>query len=210
MRAESALRTISTGIGTPSDGVADLHTAASDANPSSRSPDPTSERLGGLLQRAMLFLHSDHEAARRCLREASALLESELQDPGAGAAPVNLVFRSGGLARWQAKRALTYIEANLGSKLDVGALAEVVAFSKSHFSRAFKRSLGFTPMAYVATRRVERAKVMMISTPEQLTEIALASGFADQSHLNRSFRRMVGMTPGLWRRLNAEMAGALS
>jgi AraC family transcriptional regulator len=55
-------------------------------------------------------------------------------------------------------------------------------------------------MAYVAARRVERAKLMMTSTRERLTDIALACGFSDQSHLTRSFRRVVGMSPGRWRR----------
>jgi AraC family transcriptional regulator len=63
--------------------------------------------------------------------------------------------------------------------------------------------MGLPPMVYVAARRVERAKAMMTSTTERLTEIALACGFADQSHLNRSFRRMVGVSPGVWRRSHA-------
>lgn len=50
----------------------------------------------------------------------------------------------------------------------------------------------------------------MISTDQQLTEIALACGFADQPHLNRSFRRVVGMSPGLWRRRSAEIDGGAS
>jgi AraC family transcriptional regulator len=181
--------------------------AASHTPRSLRSLESASERVGHLLRRAMLSLESDREVAWRCLKDAAALLESDAQDGGAGAPPASTVFRSGGLARWQAKRALAYIEANLGSKMDIRELADVVAFSKSHFSRAFKRSLGLPPMAYVAARRVERAKVMMTSTSEQLTEIALASGFADQSHLNRSFRRVVGMSPGLWRRSHAVMGG---
>jgi transcriptional regulator GlxA family with amidase domain len=80
-------------------------------------------------------------------------------------------------------------------------MGQLVALSKSHFSRAFQQSLGTPPMAYVAKRRVERAKLMMTSTRDRLTDIALACGFADQSHLNRSFRRIVGMSPGIWRRM---------
>jgi AraC family transcriptional regulator len=208
MRAEDGLQTLSTVIGACTDSDVDWHAAASDPNRSLRSLDSAPQRVGSLLRRAMLFLESDREAACRCLKEASALLQSEQQEAGAAAVPGNLVLRAGGLARWQLRRALTYIETNLGSKMDIRGLADVVSFSKSHFSRAFKRSLGLSPMAYVATRRVERAKVMIMSTREQLTEIALASGFADQSHLNRSFRRMVGMSPGRWRRTHAEMASA--
>jgi AraC family transcriptional regulator len=59
-------------------------------------------------------------------------------------------------------------------------------------------------MTYVFGRRVERAKSMLRGTRDQLTEIALSCGFADQSHLNRTFRRAVGMSPGLWRRSGAD------
>jgi AraC family transcriptional regulator len=55
-------------------------------------------------------------------------------------------------------------------------------------------------MAYVAARRIERAKILITSTSERLSDIALACGFADQSHLTRTFGRMAGMSPGLWRR----------
>jgi AraC-like DNA-binding protein len=57
-------------------------------------------------------------------------------------------------------------------------------------------------MAFVVARRIERAKLMMTSTRERLTDIALACGFSDQSHLNRHFRRVVGTSPGLWRRMS--------
>jgi AraC-like DNA-binding protein len=33
-----------------------------------------------------------------------------------------------------------------------------------------------------------------------LSEIALSSGFADQSHFTRVFSRLVGVSPGQWRR----------
>lgn len=113
------------------------------------------------------------------------------------------VLRPGGLATWQTRRALAYIEATLGSKVAIRDMADLVALSKSHFRRAFKHSLGSSPMTYVAMRRVERAKIMMASTRQGLTDIALACGFADQSHFNRSFRRIVGVSPGLWRRNRA-------
>ena len=110
------------------------------------------------------------------------------------------MFRRGGLAAWQARRAVEYIEGHLGLKMEVRDVADLVALSPSHFSRAFKQSLGSSPIAYVASRRVERAKLMLTSTRERLTHIALACGFADQSHFTRSFRRVVGTSPGLWRR----------
>jgi len=181
--------------------------ATRETNRAARSVALAADKVALLVRRAMKCLESDRQAALRCLCDVSALLGAGGPDTGSSPFEVLSGFRPGGLARWQARRALAYIEENLGSKIAICELAALVSFSKSHFSRAFKRSLGLSPMAYVTRRRVERAKVMMISTDGQLTEIALACGFADQSHLNRSFRRAVGVSPGVWRRTTAEFDG---
>jgi len=170
--------------------------------PPLRSVASASARIGNLVKRAMTFFDTNREAAWCCLRDASTLLGSETEESDCNAPALQCTFRSGGLAVWQAKRTVAYIEANLGSKLGIREMADLVALSTSHFSRAFKQTLGSSPMAYVAVRRIERAKLMMTSTGQRLTDIALACGFADQSHLNRYFRRVVGVSPGLWRRVS--------
>jgi AraC-like DNA-binding protein len=174
-------------------------------NRSLRSVASASIRVGHLVRQAMTFFESDRKAAWRCLSDASRLLDPEVQDLGANAPSIDKL-QPGGLATWQAKRTLAYIEANLASKMDIDDLANVVALSRSHFSRAFKRSLGLSPMEYVVVRRVERAKAIISGTSEPLAEVALACGFADQAHLNRRFRDMVGISPGRWRRSNAPAA----
>jgi len=153
----------------------------------------------------MSVFETDRKAAWRCLSDASTLLGADAQDLGGNVPSVDKL-QPGGLATWQARRTLAHIEANLASKMDTKDLAKVVALSRSHFSRAFKRSLGFSPMEYVVVRRVERAKAMISGTREPLAEVALACGFADQAHLNRRFRDIVGISPGRWRRSNAPVA----
>lgn len=153
-----------------------------------------------LVRQAITFLETNREAAWRCLTDAATLLGAKPEESGRDAPTLQSSFRPGGLAAWQARRALAYIEANLESKMRICEMAGLVVLSKSHFSRAFKHSLGSSPMAYVTLRRAERAKSMMASTGERLTDIALACGFADQSHLTRCFRRVVGASPALWRR----------
>ncbi len=169
-----------------------------------------SERVGRLIRRAMQLLETDRRAAWTSLRDATTLLGAESEGPGGGTPTLPVTLHPGGLARWQAMRALAHIESNLETKIEIRALAELLALSKSHFSRAFKRSLGQPPMAYVAMRRVERAKILMTSTAQLLTEIALACGFADQSHLIRSFRRQVGMSPGCWRRAQMQALASVA
>lgn len=165
------------------------------------------ERLDYLLRLAIQLMESDVQAASRCLRDASTLLGAELRPSMDNVLEIPR-FRSGGLARWQTKSTVDYIEENLGSNIKTGQLADMLSFSKSHFSRAFKRTFSVPPMAYLTQRRVERAKSLMTGTGEKLPAIAAACGFADQSHLNRVFRRLVGMTPGLWRRTAAVVTKA--
>jgi AraC family transcriptional regulator len=159
-----------------------------------------SAQLDHLVRRAITFFETDRAVAWRCLNDASTLLGANSVEPSDDLQIKRNALRRGGLANWRAKRALAYIEEHLSSKMEIGEVADCVALSKSHFSRAFKQSLGSSPMAYVSTRRIERAKLLMSSTRERLSDIALACGFADQSHLNRYFRRIVGLSPGVWRR----------
>src|ERR1700674_268456 len=113
--------------------------------PPLRSVASASARIGNLVRRAMTFFDTNREAAWCCLRDASTLLGSETEESDINAPTLQCAFRTGGLAVWQAKRTVAYVEANLGSKLAIREMADLVALSKCHFSRAFKQSLGTSP-----------------------------------------------------------------
>ena len=115
-------------------------------------------------------------------------------------APAPLTPARGGLAPWQVLRVKTHVESHLDSTLRARDLAVMVRLSTGHFCRAFKRSLGVAPIAYIGARRVASAQELMLSTNESLSQIALACGFYDQAHLTRLFRRHAGTTPHDWRR----------
>ena len=74
--------------------------------------------------------------------------------------------------------------------------------SISHFSRAFHKSTGLAPHAWLLKARIDRAMTMLRRREGSISEIALACGFADHSHFTRVFRRRVGMGPAEWRRLS--------
>ena len=106
----------------------------------------------------------------------------------------------GGLAPWQQRRAKDILGANLDGSVPLKDVARECGLSVSHFSRAFRRTVGAAPHNWLLTRRIEIAKEKLRHTRLSLSDIALACGFADQSHLTRVFTRVVGLSPGAWRR----------
>jgi AraC-like DNA-binding protein len=106
----------------------------------------------------------------------------------------------GGLATWQERRAIAYMDERLDQSFPVSAVAEACGLSVNHFSRAFRRSMGKPPHRWLLDRRIERACEMLRGTEMSLADIALGCGFAEQSHFTRVFTRTIGMPPGAWRR----------
>jgi AraC family transcriptional regulator len=104
-----------------------------------------------------------------------------------------------GLSRRALRRVEEYIDAHLDSSLDIAELAACVGISASHFSRSFFRSAGLTPHSYVMRRRLARAQDLLVKTDLALAEVALTTGFADQSHFCRRFRELVGLPPRSYR-----------
>ena len=97
------------------------------------------------------------------------------------------------------ERALAFIEAHLGERLTLPAIAHDLGVNPYHFAHLFKRSLGIAPHQYVMRRRVERAKVLLAQTHLPIADIAFALGFANQSHFSALFRRATGLTPHAYR-----------
>jgi AraC family transcriptional regulator len=147
-----------------------------------------------LLDAARQSLMRDGEEAARCISEAVDLLRAEAAVGRGDACSV------GGQAAWQLKRVLQLFEKNFRDSVRVDQAAAAARLSVAHFTRAFGRTMGESPTAYLRRFRVERAQELMILTDSSLAEIALDCGFADQAHLSKVFRRIVNATPAAWRR----------
>jgi AraC family transcriptional regulator len=108
---------------------------------------------------------------------------------------------AGGMAPSTLRRCVEFMEAHLDGNLRLSELAREAGVSTSHFLRSFRQSTGKTPYQFLLHRRVERARLLMRDLRAPLTQVALASGFADQHHLARVFRRITGVTPSSYRHL---------
>ncbi len=101
----------------------------------------------------------------------------------------------GGLSPYVTRRVCDYIEGHLDEKIRLDGLAVLAGLSTDHFARAFHQSVGVPPHTYLLRRRLEHVEHMLRETHAPLSEIALATGFSDQSHLARHFRRWSGKSP---------------
>jgi AraC family transcriptional regulator len=89
---------------------------------------------------------------------------------------------------------------NLASAMPLRELAAVLGMSVSRFGRTFKAATGITPHQWILNARLRRAEEMLSDGDLPLSEIAISTGFSEQSNFNRAFRRAVGIAPGVWRR----------
>lgn len=94
-----------------------------------------------------------------------------------------------------------YITENLNENLTVGALAEIVNMSSSHFSRVFKQQTGFSPYDYILISRLNRAKYLLQVTDMTVSAIAYEIGFNSESNFIYFFTENEGISPGKFRKL---------
>jgi transcriptional regulator GlxA family with amidase domain len=154
-------------------------------------------RAVALLEAADRELGQTQEAARSSIARATSILLTEIGHPTQTSAPVR---GPTALLPWQSRRILEYIEEHLGTPIRVCDLCALLNRTKAHFSRAFKRTFGVSPHAYLLRRRIELASRLMIESTMPLCEIALKCGFNDQAHLSKRFKQHTGATPAAWRR----------
>lgn len=109
----------------------------------------------------------------------------------------------GGLPAHKLRRVTEFIEENLERDLTLTEIAEAIELSQYHFARAFKQTTGQTPIQFLMQRRVEAAKQLLIERDWPIAEIALRTGFKNQSHFTTLFRKTTALTPRAYRNRQA-------
>ena len=74
-------------------------------------------------------------------------------------------------------------------------LARALQLHPAWLSRAYRAACGEGIQDAVRRKRVEKAALLLRTSSLPPCEIALESGFCDQSHMNRSLRTVIGRTP---------------
>jgi AraC family transcriptional regulator len=90
---------------------------------------------------------------------------------------------------------INYIEDNLSTPINLDILSEKAGVSKYHFSRIFKDHIGMSPMQFLLSRRITRAKELLKREDTHISTVASSVGFNDMSSFTVQFKKFAGMTP---------------
>ena len=151
----------------------------------------------GLAQALLPSLERPEEASPLFVEQVVLALMTHLAQAHGG---LHLPAQGKGmLAAWQQKRATEFLAAHIATPFEVSALAQACGLSRNHFLKAFKQTFHRTPHRWLTDYRLSRARTLLTG-PMPIAEIAVTTGFSDQSHLTRVFSAAMGLSPGQFRR----------
>lgn len=94
---------------------------------------------------------------------------------------------------------ITYIHQNIHHPISLAELANHVAYSPYHFSRIFKKQIGISPLYYVSSLRLQKAKEMLLKTNLTVRDIGLEIGQQSLGTFTTRFTERVGQSPSQFR-----------
>jgi len=99
---------------------------------------------------------------------------------------------------------LDAFDADLARHWTLADLSTEVYVGSFHLAHEFKRSMGISPMAYLARRRAERAGILLAGTDDSIASIGRAVGWPEPAAFSRRFSKAYGVSPREFRRRRAE------
>lgn len=94
---------------------------------------------------------------------------------------------------------LQWADGRLHTPITVAQLANEARTSKRTLSRRFAETTGMSPLYWITTLRVRRAKDLLETTTLSIEEVAEACGFASAEVLRHHFRTRVKLSPSRYR-----------
>lgn len=91
--------------------------------------------------------------------------------------------------------ALRYLYLHFADSPDVSEMSKMCGYSLGYFCRIFKETTGQTYNDFLASLKINNAKIMLLSSDMQICDIALNCGFSSISNFNRVFKEKNGVSP---------------
>ena len=96
--------------------------------------------------------------------------------------------------------AINYIQTHLQQNITVADLAKRANYHPDYFSRLFHENTGERPLAYIQSKRIERAQLLLTTTNMPFYEVAAKTGFENLSYFSRIFKNITGQTPTAYKK----------
>jgi len=97
-----------------------------------------------------------------------------------------------------------YIADNLCNNITLSELANHVHLAPQYISLLFKKETGLTITQFILNRRIDKAKMMIITTNDPVQVIAEKSGFTDYCYFSHAFKKVTGISPRQFRSDNSK------
>jgi PAS domain S-box-containing protein len=161
------------------------------------------ESSQAMVEKAELMQHADGSIDWFCTTKLPVL---DAQDKAIGVCgitrdvkPVDAANPRG--TAWEA--VLETMLKEYAGPLDTASLARGVGLSVSQFNRQFRKRFHTTPRVYLTKIRLDMASHLLLTSELSMSEIALRTGFYDQSHFTNHFVKRWGMPPSRYRVVHA-------
>ena len=98
------------------------------------------------------------------------------------------------------QQSLQYVDSHfMDPQLTVADLAEQAGISEVYFRKLFHKEAGKSPARYIAQRRLQYAKEMLLSGYFSVSKVAEEAGFSDAKYFSTVFRKEFGVAPSQFR-----------
>lgn len=104
------------------------------------------------------------------------------------------------LADPQLAAAVGAMHAEPGARWTLPALANRAGMSRSSFARAFKTTVGTSPIEYLTRWRMLLAGTRLTNGNQSVSAIALSLGYESESAFSTAFKRVMGCSPRMYAR----------
>lgn len=130
-----------------------------------------------------------------CLLERFRRQEIQLEDVQNHKTSVRCEFKSIN-KKYVIRRIMDYMENHYQEKISLDQIAANMYLSSYYISKLFKSETGDTPINYLISLRMKKARDLLEETPERpVQEIAAAVGYEDAYHFSKQFKKYYGMPP---------------
>jgi AraC-like DNA-binding protein len=97
-------------------------------------------------------------------------------------------------------KSLQYIHEHINLDISTADLARISCVSDDHFIRLFKKGMLQTPQKYIMAKKMEKARLLLLTTTFPVRDVAMELALDNISYFNKVFKEHTGKTPLEYRR----------